>query len=227
MMPARSSQMATLATTSSRQTYNKVCIRRPAIVIEIEISLTAHPSEFWDLGHRLFRTTPETYPVPFVQGDVFNSYFIKPAPPCYETPSTPRPDLKSLPEMKSLTPLQGHVSAISVSLFFHLFPKDGQIHAAKALASLLSPVRGSMIFGTHVSTNDGTSKEFPFTADKTIYGFGVEDWKRLWNGEVFKEGSVRVEAELQRINMSKVYTDSFSQNALDGHQALVWCITRL
>ena len=190
--------------------------------------LTVYLLEFWDLGHRLFKTTPETFPVPFVQGNVFDKTFLAPAPPCFEPPSTPHPDLKSLPEMKSLTPLQGHVSAIHASLFFHLFRKDEQVYAAKALASLLSPTPGSMIFGRHMSTNDGTSKDLSLSGNRTVYGFNTEDWKRLWNGEVFKEGSVHVEAELHSADRAKEYADTLYTNAVVGQrQVLVWCVTRV
>lgn len=92
-------------------------------------------SVFWDIGHKLFKSTPESFPVPFVQGDVFDPKHIAPASPLYTPPSTPRPDLSTL---ASLTPLQGHVSAIHVAAFFHLFQEDGQLKAARALASLLS-----------------------------------------------------------------------------------------
>ena len=166
--------------------------------------------------------------MPFVQGDVFDKSFITPVPPCYAQPETLRPDLKSLPAMKSLTPLQGHVSAIHTSLFFHLFQKDEQVYAAKALASLLSPTPGSMIFGRHTSTGDGTSKDLPLAGDRTIYGFNVEDWKRLWNGEVFKEGNVHVEAELHPVVRSRLDADTLSRDSANGpRKALVWCVTRL
>ena len=188
-------------------------------------------SEFWNLGHRLFRTTQETYPVPFVQGDIFDKNYINPAPPCYEVPATPRPDLQSLPSKKSLTPLQGHVSAIHVSSFFHLFQKDEQVYAAKALASLLSPTPGSMIFGRHSSTDDNTSsKAMTISANRKMYGFNTEDWTRLWNGEIFKEGTVRVDAELRYNPRRMAYGDSAATTELEiesRRQSLIWCVTRL
>ena len=168
--------------------------------------------------------------MPFVQGDIFDKSFITPAPPYYAQPETLRPDLMSLPAMKSLTPLQGHVSAIHASLFFHLFQRDDQVYAARALASLLSPIPGSIIFGRHVSTDDGTSKDLPFNYDGTqfFYGFNVEDWKRLWNGEVFKEGNVHVEAELHPVVRSRLDADTLSRDSANGpRKALVWCVTRL
>lgn len=152
----------------------------------------ASPIAFWELGHKLFRTTPESFPVPFVQGSVFDPQHIAPRPQYYTPPSMPRPDLTSL---TSLTPLQGHVSAIHVSAFFHLFGKEQQVAAAHALASLLSPEPGSMIFGTHSTLEvSGISKLTQFTHN--IYCFNPEDWRMLWEEEVFERGSVKVEAAL-------------------------------
>ena len=166
--------------------------------------------------------------MPFVQGDIFDKNYINPAPPCYEVPATPRPDLQSLPSKKSLTPLQGHVSAIHVSAFFHLFQNDGQIYAAKALASLLSPTPGSMIFGTHLSTDDNMSKAMTISVNTSIYGFNIEDWTKLWNGEIFKEGSVRVDAELRHNPGGMVCGGPVATIELEGRmQEFVWCVTRM
>ena len=103
------------------------------------------------------------------------------------------------------------------------------MYAAKALASLLSPIPGSMIFERHVSTNDGASKDVTLViGDRTVYGFIVEDWKRLWNGEVFKEGSVHVEAELHDISRTKDCVEIIRMKAVtDPWQALIWSVTRV
>jgi hypothetical protein len=46
-----------------------------------------------------------------------------------------------------LIPLQGKISAIRTSSFFHLFPEDRQVQLAKiVVSSLLSPKKGSVIF---------------------------------------------------------------------------------
>ncbi|KAF4596473.1 hypothetical protein EYR40_007829 [Pleurotus pulmonarius] len=75
---------------------------------------------FWDTEHELFRTTPKTFSVKFVPGDVFDPAHIASREPFYEPPSTPVPDLQSL------TSLQGHISAIHASSFVHLFNKEQQ-----------------------------------------------------------------------------------------------------
>jgi hypothetical protein len=80
-------------------------------------------------------------------GDVFDPAFIAPRPPFDRPPETPCPDLGVL---NSLTPLQGRLSAIHASSFFHLFSEEQQLEVAQRLATLLSPTPGSMIFGTHI-----------------------------------------------------------------------------
>ncbi|CAE6474851.1 unnamed protein product [Rhizoctonia solani] len=70
--------------------------------------------DFWDLGFKLFKDDHTTFPVPFLEGDVFSSQLLD-----LESPrSTERPHLADL---KSLTELLGHVSIIHASAFFHLF----------------------------------------------------------------------------------------------------------
>ncbi|EJD05483.1 uncharacterized protein FOMMEDRAFT_17776 [Fomitiporia mediterranea MF3/22] len=147
---------------------------------------------FWGLGNKLYRTTEETFPVPFVQGNVFDAEHIAPAPPHYSSPTTPRPVLSSL---TSLTPLQGHVSALHVAAFFHLFGKEEQITAAHRLASLLSPVPGSMIFGTH-TTRTVSGERIAAVRHEKVYCFNPEDWCALWDGEAFRKGSVLTEATI-------------------------------
>lgn len=58
------------------------------------------------------------------------------------------------PELRSLTSLmslQGRVSAIMSCVFFHLFDEAKQLQAARQLASLFSPLPGSVLFGAHGS----------------------------------------------------------------------------
>ncbi|THH16275.1 hypothetical protein EW146_g4351 [Bondarzewia mesenterica] len=39
------------------------------------------PLGLWNLGHDLFRSTPESFPVPFIEGDVFDPSFLEAVPP--------------------------------------------------------------------------------------------------------------------------------------------------
>ena len=74
--------------------------------------------EFWSVGHKLFKSTPETFPVKFIAGDIFDEAFLETAPVTTRTPASPPP---ALPSLNALTPLHGRLSAIHASSFFHLF----------------------------------------------------------------------------------------------------------
>jgi hypothetical protein len=176
--------------------------------------------EFWDYGHQLFKTTSETFPAGFVAGDAFSPAVIEPKEPYNSMPTTTRPtDLRTL---KSLTPLQGQVSAINASAFFHLFTEEKQLTLAKQLATLLSPEPGSIIFGVHA----GMQEKRVITGENSTSGkwqmffHSPESWVKLWEEQVFKPGSVKVDASL-------VQHERRESNALGivGYW-LVWSVTR-
>ncbi|KAI0662437.1 hypothetical protein C8Q70DRAFT_908972 [Cubamyces menziesii] len=175
-------------------------------------------AEYWELGHKLFRSTQESFPVKFIAGDVFDSSHVAIVPPIYTPASEPVPDLSGL---TSLNPLHGHVSAIHASAFFHLFDEAKQEHIARALAGLLSAEPGSMILGTHGSAPTKGPKSFSFGLDAedthTMFCHSPESWKELWDGQVFKKGSVNVETRLIEVE------------GLGQHRFffLEWCVTRL
>ncbi|KAH9928827.1 uncharacterized protein B0H18DRAFT_1155277 [Fomitopsis serialis] len=176
--------------------------------------------EFWDMGYQLCKDSPGVFPVPFVQGDVLDPSFLKPSAPIY----TPLESSKSNPELSSLTnltPLTGRLSAIHASYFFHLFSEEKQLQIAQSLAGLLSPLPGSMIFGQHVAyTTKSTIIIHPTGEPVPMFCHSPESWKELWNGTVFKKGSVKVEAELSTLPVPK--------GALDHtYWQLVWSVTRL
>ena len=172
-------------------------------------------TEFWTFGHELFRTTPGTFPAVFVPGDIFDSRFISPRAPFYEQPQESAPSLKAL---ASLTPLQGHTSAINVSRLFHLFDESQQLLLAKLVATLLSPVPGSIIFGTHA----GAHQKGPRAPDHPMFCHSPDSWKDLWDGTVFQKGSVKVEAEL-RIARSANRNFKFDNDVY----YLWWSVTRV
>ena len=172
---------------------------------------------FWDHGHELFLSTHESFPAAFVAGDVFDSAMISTRAPFNASEALPpRPDLKSL---VSLTPLQGHVSAIYVGLFFHLFDEPRQLQIARQLASLLSPRPGSIIFGTHVGA---LVKETKWYAGLETFCHSLESWKDLWEGQVFKKGEIRMEGHLIEL----AYKSSEEAEAENAHR-LSWSIYRL
>ncbi|KAI0737398.1 hypothetical protein C8Q80DRAFT_320839 [Daedaleopsis nitida] len=71
--------------------------------------------EFWSLGHKLFKSSPETFTVPFLAGDIFDASFLETIPPVYT------PAAGDLPELKSAKTLSEFRSAITVCSVFHLF----------------------------------------------------------------------------------------------------------
>ncbi|KAH9843540.1 uncharacterized protein C8Q71DRAFT_697313 [Rhodofomes roseus] len=174
--------------------------------------------EFWDMGYQLYKDSPETFPVPFAQGDVLDPSFLKPLPPIDTPLDDPAPELSQL---TSLTPLAGRLSAIHATFFFHLFSEEKQLQIAQSLAGLLSPLPGSMVFGSHVAyPTKGTIITRPTGAPVPMFCHSAESWEEMWNGTVFKKGSVKVEAELSTLPVPK--------GALDHeYWQLVWSVTRV
>ncbi|RPD55373.1 hypothetical protein L227DRAFT_615445 [Lentinus tigrinus ALCF2SS1-6] len=175
--------------------------------------------EFWELGHKLFNTTPETFPVPFVPGDIFDPSFFEPTPPTYSPPATPVPNLSSV---RTLTELRGHVSAITICAVFHVFEtEEAQLKLARALASLLSPAPRSMIVGLH---NGLPEKGFRQGDSFHVFCHSPESWTEMWDGVVFKKGAVKVDARL---------VDKPGRYVVDGVQSvrtasvLEWSVTRV
>jgi len=172
-------------------------------------------AELLDYGHDFFKTTPATYPVHHLACDAFDPSMLAVVPPSYEIPSSPRPDLNSL---KSLNPLHGRVSATYAGMFFHIFDEAQQLHLARALAGLLSPIPGSLIFGIHTgAAKKGTKQLRKFGAATQMFCHSPESWRAMW-AEVFasKEEVVRVEAQI------KTYQTKAGQL-----EALEWSVTRL
>ncbi|OBZ78831.1 hypothetical protein A0H81_00364 [Grifola frondosa] len=171
---------------------------RDGFPIQNVVASDLHPG-FWEAGHKLFNSTPDTFPVPFVAGDAFNPDHLEIVPPFYSPPHTPVPKLS---ELTSLNPLRGHVSAIHASSFFHLFDEAKQLHLAKALAGLLSPEPGSIILGAHGGRPEkGYRVEALGSNWRGVQMFchSPESWIELWEEQVFKKGTVKVEAKLYEV----------------------------
>ncbi|KAJ6550326.1 hypothetical protein B0H19DRAFT_1237244 [Mycena capillaripes] len=168
---------------------------------------------FWDIGHELFNSTPETFPVVFLAGDAFNPAFLEPSTPAQRGDITDAPP--PLATLTSLTPLRGHVSVIHTSALFHLFPEAEQLQLARALAGLLSPLPGSVILGSHVGQRWKGLGPAPMREGKRMFCHSPESWREMWEG-LFPDGNVKVEAELER----RVSDDP------DGG-LLTWSVTRI
>jgi len=153
--------------------------------------------EYWELGHKLFNSTPETFPAAFVPGDAFSEEFLR-WELLRDTPlTTPAPDLHSL---KTLTPLSGRVSVIHASAFFHLFDESNQFRLAHLLSSLLSPEPGLIIFGGHVGAKvKGMHiREYSGLPEtrRERFAHSPESWMELWEREIFREKKIKAWAVL-------------------------------
>ncbi|KIK62580.1 hypothetical protein GYMLUDRAFT_991516 [Collybiopsis luxurians FD-317 M1] len=168
---------------------------------------------YWELGHELFNSTSSTFPVPFIAGDVFDEAFLSIRPPFRDSPDylvdVARSILRTKPQ--TLNFLRGHLSAIHASAFFHLWKEEGQLTVAKKLASLLSPVPGSIIFGSQL----GSVEPYEEVIDEngnSFYRHSPTSWKDMWEREVFGgEGLVTVEAGIHH-------------NASDASGDMLWWI---
>lgn len=151
--------------------------------------------------------------------------------------ASPMPLLRTL---SSLTPLQGKISAIHASSFFHLFLEDEQLAVARRLASLLSPQKGSIIFGQHVSRPEkGFREEASVKASdglhvkrRAMFCHSPESWKELWLKDVFggddNQGEKRIKVEAELVDVQRNYLVGHT-NASENTKFyfITWSITRL
>ncbi|EED81244.1 predicted protein [Postia placenta Mad-698-R] len=177
--------------------------------------------DFFELGNKLFKSD---FPGHFIPGDALDSNFLKTVPPFYSAPETPRPDLRSL---KTLTPLLGHVSAINASSFFHLFDEPQQLEVGRALAGLLSPEPGSLIFGEHAGRPVKGYRTDGLPRDDGSYEFchSPETWKEMWDGGVFEKGTVKADALLVEVKRPDRVTDDNRDAA--RFWVMAWSVVRL
>ena len=152
------------------------------------------PSDFWDLGHKLFNSTPLTFPIKFIEGDIFDDSVFHLSLPSYTFPQLPAPPLPKLGN--SLNFLRHHVSVIYVSAVFHLFSEDEQLQLGRKLGALLSPLPGSMILGSHIGMATAGIKTETLGGIKEMFCHSPESWCALWDGVVFEKGTVEVRAVL-------------------------------
>ncbi|KAG1862034.1 hypothetical protein DFJ58DRAFT_776048 [Suillus subalutaceus] len=146
--------------------------------------------EFWDLGHVLFRSTPTSFPSHFIAGDCLDPAFLS-----SESGSTSQspPDLSSL---ASLNDLHGKLTAIHATSIFHLFSAEQQASLVRAVAALLSPVPGSIVFGSHVGhPKQGTIREEMLGVTVEMYCYNPESWNKLWEDA----GPFETEAVLKEV----------------------------
>ena len=190
--------------------------------------------EFWDLGKKLFKISPpEVMPERFLAGDIFDPSFLSPdgspATPS-STPPSPPPALSTL---TSLTPLQHRISVIHTGAFFHLFDDVKQRKLAHLLASLLSPLPGSMILGSHMGRPDteeyknGGWRPSNLHPGAKMFAHSPTSWRNLWvgSGGVFRPQDVTVWTDTQERDRSYMNLAP-GDTERKGH-LLIWSVTRV
>ncbi|TBU23416.1 hypothetical protein BD311DRAFT_704019 [Dichomitus squalens] len=176
-------------------------------------------SDYWNLGHKLFRSSQETFPATFLAGDCLNPDFVGDSSPLKSggPAEVPRPTLSTL---TTLAPLRGHVSAIHIGNVFHLFTEEQQAYLARVLAGLLSFEPGSIIVGSHSASNvKGFRTSFYGGSAITQFCHCPESWTALWDGEVFEKGTVKVD--------TKLYEHKDALGAGSGFYGLSWSVMRV
>ncbi|KAJ6562129.1 hypothetical protein B0H19DRAFT_1287613 [Mycena capillaripes] len=159
--------------------------------------------DFWEMGHELWRSTPETFPATFLVGDLLDSEFIESAPPLTTTEiALPAPPLSSL---TSLTPMRGHISVIHISFVFQLFAEAQQI--------LLSPLPGSIILGSHAGQRSKGPREGGYGNGRFTHS--PESWREMWE-TVFPSGTIKVDVVMKRRSFD-------SENV----GVMMWSVSRL
>jgi hypothetical protein len=96
--------------------------------------------------------------------------------------------------------------------------EERQLHVARALAGLLSPEPGSVIFGTHVGGPDKGFIESPMPGHR-MFSHSPASWMELWDGLIFEKGVVNVSAKLVQMARPDAPNITF--------RLLVWSVKRL
>lgn len=177
----------------------------------------------------MFRSTAESFPAAFLEGDVFDSAFLTAASPVATSTHVSTDALPELKTLTSLTPLQGHVSGIFTGNFFHLFTFEQQYQLAKSLAGLLSPEPGSILIGNHRGL---PKKEVWQASETTQYKMcchSPESWTEMWY-EIFSngqggDGGVEVKAQLRDEIGGPTYFGTFP-NSTKNLPVLEWSVVR-
>ena len=179
---------------------------------------------FWDLGHKVFRSTPESFPARFIPGDAFDESFLESGPiaDSFTLSTISKLDIASL---TSLTPLRGKLSAIYNANLFHLFDEEKQEILAKKLASLLSPEPGSLIFGAHLAKTGSKGTVNATIKHQTVQKIDVfchcpESWNDLWEG-IFGAGNVEVTTLMSRLDLKDLEFSGDSDNFM------IWSVRHL
>lgn len=113
--------------------------------------------EFVDIGYELFRD----------EGKLPRSHFVAP--------------VDIFDESSRLKEFDGRVDIIHANSVFHLFTWDDQVRAAKRVARLMRPQKGSLVIGSHVAHQDaGEVPSRPGRRSATMYRHNADSWGQLW-----------------------------------------------
>ncbi|KAF8905022.1 hypothetical protein CPB84DRAFT_1772199 [Gymnopilus junonius] len=151
-------------------------------------------------SNRLFKSTPETFPASFIQGDVFSSKLLDLDALIDEAATPP------LNSLTSLTPLRHRISAIHASAFFHLFQEDRQLELARKLAALLLPKKGSIIFGAHGSlpVKGFRTERIANSSGVSMFCHSPDSWKELWTTQIFgPDQDVKVDVQAGLVEVQR------------------------
>lgn len=188
------------------------------------------PLEWFDLGYKLYNDR-ETCPIKFLAGDVFDPTFLSPKPQADALPPSDA-DLKALSSLDALT---GQVRCLSAFSFFHLFTEPAQEALGRKLGALLKPQTGSMLFGSHVGSQEaGIIRDELRGGDKAMYCHSPQSWKDLWETVIFPasrqpKGSpgIKVEANAE-LTDSRPGAAGLHLSKTDGvKKIMVWSVTVL
>lgn len=136
-----------------------------------------------------------------------------------------------LATLTSLTPVQHRLSVIHTGAFFHLFDEAKQRKLAHLIGTLLSPLSGSMILGSHMGVPDtdeyknGGIRQSHLGLD--IFGHSPTSWTRLWVGSdgIFKPQDVTV--WVKAIEVERKVVGQASGGTDYKANMLVWSVTRV
>ncbi|KAF8600504.1 hypothetical protein BDV93DRAFT_533865 [Ceratobasidium sp. AG-I] len=175
--------------------------------------------EFWDLGFKLFKDSPSTFPVPFLGGDILSSDLLD----LNASKSSARPNLSSL---TSLTDLLGHVSFIHASAFFHLFSEENQQKIAQRCRALLSNQPGSTVFGFHFAAVEPGIYSNMGGTNYTMFCHSPQSWEKLWK-ELYGETPIKVVATLEAKIPNENASEAAPGSNVTERRPMVWSITLL
>ncbi|KAJ3766268.1 hypothetical protein FB446DRAFT_767477 [Lentinula raphanica] len=160
-------------------------------------------------GHEMFKSTPQTFPTLFVEGDILKLEFLMPVIP-FTKENPPTTSDPSLNKITSLNALRGHVSAIFTGAYFHPFNEEQQELIARKLAGGISSSKGT--WG-------------PTGHDYQMFCYSSQSWKELWEG-IFGKGNIEVEARVRKEVGGDSFFDMYPGNK-DPYHVTEWSVTRV